>query len=615
MNDSKPSSTEAELSLNEKRVLIALSALNGKGTPEEIMEQVLPQSLRELTKVVKDSLQRAMDEVDLSLNERELTEIIKELSTISKSHEREVKSQIITILVKHLSVKFVEIEVPLQRKVIGKILGECSPAITKILSGYGDEPEDPGSVLSLVEVMNASSWLKSKSLVQMTEEIRYSYSLSSKRLGSQDLPERRVLKLLDKNHGVMLVEDVKDSRKLKGEEVPIALGWLKRKEWATIGTRGGETVLEITSVGKEHLSKKGKDEDLIEKLGRGELTDEKLDKDVITMLKKRQDILHEKERIIRTISLTQEGKSLLGEGLSLEEEISQLTPEIIHKGVWKERNIRPYDIEAFAPDRYGGRIHPLQQYIEKIRRIFLDMGFEEIEGDFVQSAFWNMDALFTAQDHPVREMHDTLYLEEPATIPLPDSNIVDNVKTMHETGDDDSDGWQYRWNPEEGKKALLRTHTTVNTIKYLSEHPDPPVKVFSIGRVFRNEAVDATHLPEFIQVEGIVMEEGANLDMLVGLLKEFYRKMGITEIRFRPGYFPYTEPSMEPEIFFNGQWMELGGSGIFRPEVVAPFGVKHPVLAWGLGLERLVMPLLGVNDIRKLYVSDIEWLRTCPIVR
>ena len=129
--------------------------------------------------------------------------------------------------------------------------------------------------------------------------------------------------------------------------------------------------------------------------------------------------------------------------------------------------------------------------------------------------------------------------------------------------------------------------------------------------------VDQVQPDEFdiVQVEGIVMEEGANLTMLVGLLREFYERMGITELRIRPGYFPYTEPSVEPEIFHNGNWMELGGAGIFRPEVTRPFGVKHPVLAWGLGLERLVMATLGMDDIRKLYVSDIDWLRDSPAVR
>jgi phenylalanyl-tRNA synthetase alpha chain len=154
----------------------------------------------------------------------------------------------------------------------------------------------------------------------------------------------------------------------------------------------------------------------------------------------------------------------------------------------------------------------------------------------------------------------------------------------------------------------------VDTIEYLHRHPDPPVKVFSIDRVFRNEALDATHLPEFHQVEGIVMEEGANLRQLIGLLREFYAKMGFPELRVRPAYFPYTEPSLEIDVFYNNRWMELGGAGIFRPEVTEGVGVKHPVLAWGLGLERLGMMMLGLKDVRDLYVSDVEWLRNAPLV-
>ncbi|HVO78324.1 MAG TPA: amino acid--tRNA ligase-related protein, partial [Methanomassiliicoccales archaeon] len=149
---------------------------------------------------------------------------------------------------------------------------------------------------------------------------------------------------------------------------------------------------------------------------------------------------------------------------------------------------------------------------------------------------------------------------------------------------------------------------------YLSKHPDPPVKVFSLSRCFRNEAIDSTHLPEFVQIEGILMEKNASFDMLVGILKEFYSKMGFDEIRVRPGYFPYTEPSLEVEVFFNGKWMELGGAGVFRPEVTAPYGIKYPVLAWGQGFERLAMLRWGLKDIRELYATDMDILRQSPIL-
>jgi len=245
----------------------------------------------------------------------------------------------------------------------------------------------------------------------------------------------------------------------------------------------------------------------------------------------------------------------------------------------------------------------------------LEMGFEEIEGDFVESCFWNMDMLFIPQDHPAREMQDTLYCKIPSKIKIDDKKLVEKIGKVHEDGGSTSStGWGYKFSKEEAERPLLRTHTTVNTIRYLYNNPEPPCKVFSIGRVFRKENIDSTHLPEFYQIEGIVHEEDANFRQLIGVLKEFYKRMGFEKVRCRPGYFPYTEPSMEVDVFFNNQWMELGGSGIFRPEVTEPIGVKHPVLAWGLGLERLAMLKFGLKDIRDLYISDLGWLRKKPLI-
>ena len=207
-------------------------------------------------------------------------------------------------------------------------------------------------------------------------------------------------------------------------------------------------------------------------------------------------------------------------------------------------------------------------------------------------------------------MQDTLYLERPKKIEIKDEKLVEKIKKVHEDGGSTgSTGWGYNFSKSECEKPLLRTHTTVNTIRYLHNNPNPPCKVFSIGRVFRKENIDSTHLPEFYQIEGIIHEENANFRQLIGILKEFYKRMGFEKVRCRPGYFPYTEPSMEIDVFWNNQWMELGGSGIFRPEVTEPVGVKNPVLAWGLGLERLAMLKFGLKDMRDLYISDIEWIR------
>jgi phenylalanyl-tRNA synthetase alpha chain len=254
--------------------------------------------------------------------------------------------------------------------------------------------------------------------------------------------------------------------------------------------------------------------------------------------------------------------------------------------------------------------------ISEIRQIFVEMGFQEIQGDYVESCFWNMDVLFIPQDHPAREMQDTFYCKVPSTLSIPEQELVQEVARVHENGGTTgSTGWGSVFSKTEGERALLRTHTTVNTIRYLYHHPKPPCKVFSLERVFRNEDIDTTHLPEFYQIEGIIYEENANFRQLIGILKEFYRRMGFEKIRFRPGYFPYTEPSMEVEVFWNGRWMELGGSGIFRPEVTEPIGVKTPVLAWGLGLERLAMLRYDLTDIRSLYLSDLDWLRKTPLLK
>ena len=245
-----------------------------------------------------------------------------------------------------------------------------------------------------------------------------------------------------------------------------------------------------------------------------------------------------------------------------------------------------------------------------MREIMLEMGFTEIKGQVIQSSFWNFDALFQPQDHPAREMQDTFYLDSKAEIP-----DYSRVKEMHECGGTTgSCGWGGRWSPEIARQEVLRTHTTGVTIKYLHDHPEPPLKAFGIDRVYRREAIDATHTPEFEQLEGIIMDRGVSFRHLLGFLKEFYNKMGFEEVRFRPGYFPYTEPSVEPEVFIDGLgWVELGGAGVFRKEVTSPFGIEHPVLAWGLGVSRVAMLKLGLKDLRLLYQSDIEWLRQTPV--
>ena len=383
------------------------------------------------------------------------------------------------------------------------------------------------------------------------------------------------------------------------------VGFLGSK--ATITLPDGKKYIIITNEGRKATSQP--EEEALKKIYNGDFS---IDEKIASILKKRRAI-KERERISRSIYLTPLGWSIIKKGIEIEEELSQITPDIIKSGEWKNKKLRRYDVKAFAPSIYAAKRHPLGQLIEKIRRIFADMGFKEIKGGYVESAFWNMDVLFIPQDHPARDMQDTFYCKNPKEIEV-DKNLLDRIAKVHESGIDGSKGWGYSFDKNKAKKALLRTHTTVNTIRYLANHKKPPAKVFSIERVFRRENIDTTHLPEFHQIEGIIYEKDANFSMLKGILKEFYGRMGFKEIRYRPAYFPYTEPSMEVEVQWRGKWIELGGSGIFRPEVTKPFGIDEPVLAWGLGLERMAMILLGLNDIRKLYFSDIKWLQTLPLL-
>ncbi len=469
-----------------------------------------------------------------------------------------------------------------------------------------------GDFTKQVAVMNATSWLQSKKLVTVEEHISKTYVLGKegKQFLQQGFPEKRALRVIADHSGSATFSQI--GKALDKSEISVAIGWLKRYGWVTI-SKDKDTVFNLTDKGKKALSKTTPEEQVLKNID-AEAFDQ-LNIPALHNVLSRKNVVKEKERISSTITLTDLGKNVVKEGLELREELTQLTSESIKNRKWEEMSIRPYDIHAFAPNIYGGKPHPLVYLIDEIRQIFLEMGFEEIEGHYVESGFWNMDALFIPQDHPAREMQDTLYCSHPAKMPIKETKFVEKIAEVHESGGSTgSSGWGYSFSREEGKRTLLRTHTTVNTLRYLYHNPKPPCKVFSVGRVFRKENIDTTHLPEFYQIEGIVHEEGANFRQLLGLLKEFYHRMGFEKIRFRPGYFPYTEPSMEVEVFWNDRWMELGGSGIFRPEVTQPVGVTEPVLAWGLGLERLAMLRYDLTDMRALYTSDLAWLRKQPLI-
>jgi phenylalanyl-tRNA synthetase alpha chain len=327
----------------------------------------------------------------------------------------------------------------------------------------------------------------------------------------------------------------------------------------------------------------------------------------------KRGILQECETVRYSLAITPEGLATAKKGLDLRSETGTLSRDQIISGEWKNLNLRKYDVSKLPKKAYPGKIHPYQRIIAEMREILLEMGFEELYGGIVQQSFWNFDALFQPQDHPAREMQDTFYLKE--TLPLPKG--YEKVKAMHISGGETSStGWGGIWREEKAEQCVLRTHTTSVSIQHLAQNLKPPVKAFCVGRVYRRETIDTTHLAEFEQLEGIVMDENVTFGNLLGILREFYNRMGFESVRFKPSFYPYTEPSLDAEVYVEGiGWIEMGGAGVFREEVTAPLGVTYPVLAWGLGVSRIAMLRLGLKDLRLLHKSDVAFLRETPSLR
>ena len=352
------------------------------------------------------------------------------------------------------------------------------------------------------------------------------------------------------------------------------MGLCRKNNW--IETLSDEIILKITPSILPG-------EKTIQQIGKNKLSKEQIDKIDLTELLKRPDFIVEDIIKSKKISLTTSAKSI---------DISNTSGAI--------------DVEAEVPEIFVARTHPLKDTIDEIREIFVTLGFSEILGNMTQSSFWNFDALFTPQDHPARELQDTFFLDGISAKKIATPEQINKVSNSHKKN------WRYQWDINEARKMVLRTHTTCVTIKHLAENKPDEARIFSLGRVFRNEKVSYKHLVEFNQIEGIVVGKDANLRNLMGIQREFYKRIGITKIKFWPTFFPYTEPSLQTMVYNEklGKWIELFGMGIFRPEVTKPLGITKPVLAWGGGIERIAMLKYGLDDVREFYNNNLGWLRS-----
>ena len=446
----------------------------------------------------------------------------------------------------------------------------------KIITSLKKDPKQTSEGLAKTtglmpdQVRRGTEWLRLKGLARVAESQAASLRLG--RNGAESakdgLPERRLLELLA--GGPRKIDAM---QKILGPAFGPAVGLARKNGWVAVS--GG-----VVSAGS--IPEKLPGEESLGILQRGATPEGDLPKDDLSSLLCRPDFVVREVAKTREVSLTKKAASI---------RVSDDSGAI--------------DVEADVPATHIARTHPLKDVIDEIREAFVALGFSEILGSMSQSGFWNFDALFTPQDHPARELQDTFYIDGVLTGDPATPRQQRRVAAAHKKG------WHYLWDAAQAQKTVLRTHTTCVTIRHLAEARPDEARVFSLGRVFRNEKASYKHLVEFHQVEGVVVGPDATLRNLMGIQKEFYRRMGLTRVKFWPTFFPYTEPSLQTMVYNErlGKWVELFGMGIFRPEVTEPLGIRGPVLAWGGGIERIAMLKYAVDDVREFYGNDMDWLR------
>jgi phenylalanyl-tRNA synthetase alpha chain len=481
---------------------------------------------------------------------------------------------------------------PMEQKVLAALRASGKLGLQDIASRSG---------LNLDQVRRAVQWLNSKKLVTIFET-----ASSSLEYSGQPPPELRLVDLLAERGGSARLDSLKQSFASEAE-FSAALGRARGAGWIAVEQAAGPATVKVTDPSGPGPLRK-----LLESLKAGGTppsaseTEEKLFQDLL-----RRGIARRSEIKSTGVEITGEGLTALSNTVGAGE-LDRVTSEMLVRGTWKGKRLRPIDVEAEAPRFFPGRRHPVRDFIREVREAYVSMGFEELEGNSVQPAFWNFDALFIPQNHPGREMQDTFYVKGGSDRGLKRKGLVANVAATHESGwRTGSKGWRYSWSIEEARRLVLRTHNTVLSVRALADSGEAETRVFAVSKVYRNENLDYKHLAEFYQMDGIIVGKGLSSRHLIGFLREFYKKLGMSDVKIWPTYFPYTEPSLQIVGYSEvaKDWVELGGSGVFRPEVTMPLGVRVPVLAWGPGIERLMLLRYGLDDIRDIYGDDLGWLR------
>jgi phenylalanyl-tRNA synthetase alpha chain len=438
---------------------------------------------------------------------------------------------------------------------------------------------------------------------QMDIITRAELTEEGKRIQKEGLPENQLLTFLHTKKTIPL-GSIANETKLSKQAVNAAIGQLRKNAVITID-KGTVSLVKLTKKVNSEVEK------AIAALVKN--PSHKVNAKILSQLTRRK-LIELKERQQTYVKISQKGIDALPK-IKIINTVSKLSPEHIRSGDWRSLQLKQYKIATQPKNIPVGRKHPYLIFLQEVKQKLLGLGFSEMRGPLVETEFWNFDALFQAQDHPAREWSDVYTIKAPSYGNLPeDKKLINAVKKAHETGEPvGSRGWRYKWDSKKASRLLLRPQGTSISARTLY-NLKIPAKYFSIARCYRPDSVDATHLSEFNQMEGIVCDLSITFRDLLGVLKSFAIEVaGASEVKFRPDYYPFTSPSVElsalhPELGY----IEFGGAGIFRPELTAPFGIKDPVVAWGIGIDRLYMVNQGISDIRELFTQKLEWLRTVP---
>jgi len=480
-------------------------------------------------------------------------------------------------------------------------IGEIAASLSEIEKGVlralyslneGSEIEIAGkSGMNIDSVRRAAAWLAEKGLADAKERHSEKVSLTKEGENAKEfgLAEKRLILALKGLNGKGTLEELGKKAGLEGKEVNVALGIAKKNAWVSLGRENGLT-LELTGLESDVVSGKYPLELALEEIarGKGKADDEKIKALIARGLAEREAVV---EREFGISANGREALKLLEDGKS---------------------SGRAYDIRGAVPTMFIGKRQPYIQFLSLIRRRLTELGFREMESKLIELEFYNFDVLFQPQNHPARAWTDTYHLLRPTKGKLPSKEIVGKVKSAHENGGrTGSKGWGYKWESEIASRLMPAAHGTAASARQLIKGVEVPGKYFCLARCYRPDIIDATHLNEFNQMEGFIVDKDFSFRHLLGMLKNFAVEIGgAKKVKFYPDYYPFTEPSVQvsaehPEL----GWIELGGAGIFRPEITEQLGIEGRALAWGLGIDRLAMCALGINDMRYLFSQDISWLR------